>query len=124
MMSLLVGLGMVINFDTTSDCGMAKAALNIMQGKDKNYFTEFGLESEASLLHKFRMELENFEHGSIDFKPLVDDSVLKKVSDLEESLNSWNSTLSNSQIEKCDGQNGTFDHPLEKKIENFNGKMI
>jgi hypothetical protein len=73
LLCLLFGLGLVINFDTTADCGITKAAINIFEGKEGNYFTEFGLLSNKSLLHKFRQDLENFEHHKdIDYNKLIE----------------------------------------------------
>lgn len=60
MLSLLFGLGIVINFDTSADCGMAKTAKNVIMGEEGNFFEEFGLHNNRSLLRKFHEELVAF----------------------------------------------------------------
>jgi hypothetical protein len=73
MISLLFGLGIVINFDTSADCGITKAALNIFQGKSGNFFEEFGLLKNKTLLHKFREDLEAYEHHEhMDYDKIID----------------------------------------------------
>lgn len=94
VLSLLFGLGIVVNFDTTADCGITKAALNVLQGKEGNYFTEFGLVSNSSLLHKFRQDLEGFEHHeNINFQKIVDSAPMSKAFLLQESFISWHKAL-------------------------------
>jgi hypothetical protein len=120
MMCLLFGLGMVINFDTTADCGMTKAALNVLAGKEGNYFSEFGLVSNKSLIHKFRLDLENFEHHEhIKFNTIVDLNPLEKAFMLQKSFVSWHQTLSQKKIKKCAKKTGTYDHPLVTHYEPF-----
>lgn len=117
MLCLLFGLGLVINFDTSADCGITKAALNILEGKEGNYFTEFGLLSNKSLLHKFREDLESFEHHKdIDFEKIVELAPMNKAFLLQESMISWHQAMKNESITKCTTGKDSYKHPL---VEHF-----
>lgn len=102
MMSLLFGLGVIINFDETADCGITKAALNVLEGKEGNYFTEFGITNNSTLLHKFREDLESFEHHKdIDYQKIIDYDLMNKATLLQDSFIDWHQKMAHIQLPSC-----------------------
>lgn len=118
MLSLLFGLGILINFDTSADCGMAKAARNVIEGEDGNYFSEFGIHNKNTLLHKFTKELKSFQHRSdIDYESVIKSDPIQKAVLLQDHLNTWHSSF--VQKKKESTVKREYVHPLESHFGLF-----
>jgi len=119
MLSLLFGLGILINFDTSADCGMANSAKKIIRGEEGNYFSEFGIHNKNTLLHKFTDELKQFKHRSdIDYESILNLNPMQKAVLLQDHLNTWHSSYA-TKIKEAESKKTEYLHPLEQHFHPF-----
>lgn len=110
--SLLVTILQIMRVETTNDCGLIRASLDIVVGKEGTMFRELGLLSNKSLLHNFKIDLDNYQRRYFEgnYQKLIDMKFDTVGENVEISMGTYYKKVSDLQLRSC---------TADKKIKPF-----
>lgn len=100
---LIIASFQIMRVDTSNDCGLLKASLDLIQGKNGTLFSEFGLLSNKSLLYDFKIDLEDYKRRPFEanYQKLLDKDFEKLGEDVEISMNSYYKKMTELDVRSC-----------------------
>lgn len=102
MVMLVFGLAIAVNFDMSSDCGINKTAIDVLEGGEGVDFNEFrDFKRNGSLLQNFNEDLRNYEAKGIDYNKILDEFLLEKAVAVETSFKNFFNFTKDMKFNSC-----------------------
>jgi hypothetical protein len=102
--SLVIAMGQILRLETTGDCGLMKAMIDLNRGKKGDLFYEFGHMGNNSFLNKFLMDLKHFKKDFFhtDYDKLIGKNFDTYGTDVELAMNTFINLTRTGTVTSCE----------------------